>query len=80
VIQLTGRVEFCREDGGAALIARVGDHVPEGEDEGDHVFVQIQSYDERAWSDSKRVQTQAHPEARLLEGRHVRVTIEVLDP
>ncbi len=62
-LRFEGRLELHTEDGGRALIGEV-----EGADD-DRTFVRLQS-----WSDDKQ-----HPELAALDGKRIRVTIEVLD-
>jgi len=59
---------FKSEDGGKALIATVYDEVPARTDQDTGMFVRIQSWDE----------TGQHAEARQIEGKRVRITIEEL--
>lgn len=63
-IILEGVVECEKEDGGRALIAQI-----ESENEEDDVFVRIQS-----WSDDR-----THTVMNSIQGKKVRVTIEVID-
>lgn len=76
-IVLEGRVAYEVEDQGAALAAHVGDEVPAGQEAAGHVWVVIRSWDERMWDEESRAA--AHPEARALEGKRVRVTIETVE-
>lgn len=66
MLAFEGRLSLEEEDGGRALLGRVGD----GEDEG--MFVQLQSWSEEPGGP-------AHADIRSLEGRRVRVTVETLD-
>ncbi len=61
---LEGVAKFEREDGGMARIAEISD-------EKSALFVRIQS-----WHEDK---VPSHPEADKLEGKRVRVTIEIVD-
>lgn len=72
-IILEGKVKYDKEESGAALIAHISS---KGPDDPGLVFVRIQSYDERAWENSK--DPAVHRQAKQLAGKRVRVTIEEL--
>ncbi len=63
---IEGKVEFNTEDSGCALIGQLDD----GSAEERGLFVRIHS-----WDEGKK-----HADARLLEGKRVRVTIDILMP
>lgn len=58
-------ITFTSEDGGMALIVDNG----EPENDSTEMFVRIQSWDE----------SRAHPDLRKLNGKRIRVTLEVID-
>jgi hypothetical protein len=75
-----------QEDGGAAIIFHVDTYSSDDDavaqksnDAASGMFVRIQSYDERAWSEDASEKALAHQEIRQIFGKRVRVTIEVLD-
>jgi hypothetical protein len=72
-IILTGDVICDKEDGGRALIAEVGSMesgiLHDDEDDYDAFFVRLQSWDDR----------REHTIMKSLEGKKVRVTIEIID-
>jgi hypothetical protein len=78
--------EVCveREDGGAAVIFQpcyasredfeASKVLPE--EERDHgMFVRIQSYDERIWTDHP----DAHAEIKRILGKKIRITVEIIE-
>lgn len=66
----TQKLELSREDGGCALIGEVcDDDILRGSEAPSEVFVRIQS-----WDDDR-----LHPTIRQLEGKRVRVTVEVIE-
>jgi hypothetical protein len=65
-----GVVEYASEDGGQALIASIYEQTePPSAPEEPGMFVRLQSWDEGG----------GHELARSLEGKRVRVTVEVID-
>lgn len=71
-----GEIDYEREDGGQALIATICDPVPA--DDKCTMFVRVQSWDEKALNKDgeMRPDRYSHKEARTLQGKRVRVTIE----
>jgi hypothetical protein len=77
-----GKVEFDREDSGAALIAQLDQMDGEKYQRDAGLFVRIQSYDERIletnhfdFADLPKGSA-IHADARRLSGKRVRVTIQ----
>lgn len=66
----TQKLELSREDGGCALIGEVcDDDTACGSEAPSEVFVRIHS-----WDDAMQ-----HPTIKRLEGKRVRVTVEVIE-
>ncbi len=72
IFQTEGMVDISTEDGGCAMIAENLPIDTENSDEDNGMFVKIQSWDERD-------EDEAHLDMKKLDGKRVRITIEVLD-
>lgn len=70
MLQFEGLVEYTKEDSGQALIATIYEGGPKD------MFVRIQSWETEDQNTDKKPE---HKTARSLEGKRVRVTIEVID-
>jgi cold shock CspA family protein len=71
MLQFEGLVKYDKEDGGQALIATIYEGGPED------MFVRIQSWEEEDQNNPDK--EPEHKTAKSLEGKRVRVTIEVID-
>lgn len=73
VMAFEGVVKYEKEDSGQALIATIYDSVPKGANP--TMFVRIQSWED---ADPNQDKDPDHYTARILEGKKVRVTVEVI--